>query len=137
MIFFGAFESNEIYVKEKKFTQEEVMIISLTYMAHGIPYLLMQMTYGHDWTRYCYMVEWFAISLYHKFYHRISRKSLEYWTTYYNINDLREKIFNYVCFDIEGECIEELEDIELEKFIIFAWKDCMMCITSRPDGSNK
>ena len=133
-IFFGAFASDTVTFKENKFTYEEAMLISLTYMAHGMPYMQMRTTFGHDWTRYSYMIEWYATFLYHKFYHRLSGRSLEYWATHYNIDDLREKIFNYVCFDEDNNRIEGLEDVTLQRFRIFAWIDCMMCVTSRPGG---
>ena len=56
-LFFGAFASDKVTFKENEFTYEEAMLISLTYMAHGMPYMQMRMTFGHDWTRYSYMIK--------------------------------------------------------------------------------
>ena len=63
----GGFWSDKVTFKGNKFTCEEAMLKSLTYMAHGMPYMQMQMTLGHDWTRYSNMVEWYTTFLYHKF----------------------------------------------------------------------
>ena len=131
-LFFGAFLNDSFSYKENRFTYEETMLISLTYMAHGTPYIQLRMTYGHDWTRYGYMIEWFATFLFHKYYHRICGKSMEYWATEYDITQLREKIFNYICFDDNGNRIEGLEHVQKDMFRVFAWIDCMMHVTSRP-----
>jgi hypothetical protein len=132
VLFFGAFTSDSVVWKENRFTYEEAMLVSMTYMAHGMPYIQMCSTFGHDWTRYGYMCEWFVTFIYHKYFHRLSGRSFEYWAEHYNIDVLREKIFNYICFDDEGERIEGLEHIQFSAFRIFGWIDCFQNVTSRP-----
>jgi len=102
-------------------------------MAHGMPYHQMRFIFGGDWCRYSVMVNWFARFLFHKVYHSLCGRSLEYWATIYNINELREK-FNYVCFDDNGTSIEGLEDVSLDSFRIYGFIDCMMNIYCRPGG---
>ncbi len=68
-LFFGGFPKDTFRYNKCKFSYEEVMIISLHYMAHGTPYLQMKETYGGDWSRYSYMTQWFSKFIYHKYFH--------------------------------------------------------------------
>ena len=104
------------------FTYEEVMLISLHYMAHGMPFQQMKSGYGGDcWTRYSYMVQWFAKFIHHKYYHWQSGQLMEYWVGVHDINGLRQKIFEYVCFDANGDKLPDLDHIELQYFWVYSW----------------
>ena len=70
-LFFGSFPNTSFHYKRVRFTYEEVLIIGLHYMSHGTLYFQMKNVYGGDWTRYCYIVQWFSKFIYHKFYHRL------------------------------------------------------------------
>ena len=131
-LFFGQFPTESFQYKTCRFTYEEVMLISLHYMAHGIPFQQMKSTYGGDWTRYSYMVQWFAKFIHHKYYHRLSGRSMEYWAGVHDINELRQKIFEYVCFDANGDKLPDLDHIELQYFRVYGWIDCMMLVCCTP-----
>ena len=69
-------------------------------MEIGTKYNEMKETYGGDWTRYSYMVNFFSRYLYFKYYHRLMGRSMEYFCN--DVIECRKSIWNYVCFDSEG-----------------------------------
>ena len=125
--FFGKFPTQTFSWYSNVFTFEEVLLIALHYMAHGTPYTGLAETYGGDWSKYSLMVNFFARFLFHKYYHRLSGKSLEYWAD--NVPLFREKIWKYVCFDDDGE---QIIDIALDEFRIWSYIDCTQHVTCQP-----
>ena len=81
------------------------------------------------------MVQWFVKFFFHKYYHRLSGRSLQYWTTgSNNINDLRSAGYDYVCYDKNGTRLAGMKNVTVDNFRIFGWIDCMMMMTCRPGG---
>jgi len=86
--------------KTYRFSYEEALIISLDYMVnHGTKYQTMRHIYGGDWTTYVYCINFFALYLYQKYYHRLSGQSMNYWSQ--NVTAYRKAIWLKVCFDQE------------------------------------
>ena len=77
-------------------------------MANGTKDITMSMIYGGDWTQYSLMTNWFAKFVYHKYYHRLSGRSLSYFIDSESVNVFREKIFMYITHDQNGKKIPEL-----------------------------
>ena len=126
-LLFSGRRSDKYTFKKCTFTYEETLLISLHYMANGTKYNEMKEVYGGDWTRYSYMVNFFARYLYHKFYHRLMGRSMEYFNR--DVPDCRNAIWNYVCFDSEGE---QDVNVPFDRFRPFGFIDCMTTQTSRP-----
>jgi len=126
-LMFGDFQEDTYVFCKNKFTYEETLLIALHYMSSGTKYLAMKDTYGGDWTRYSYIVNWFSKFLFHKYYHRLCGKSLQYWAS--SVPEFRERIWRYVCFDEMGN---QVVDVELEDFRIFGFIDAMQHKTCCP-----
>ena len=131
-LLFSDFNEISYVTYNNRFTFKETLIIALHYMAHATSYYELCYVYGGDWTGYSLIINWFARFLFHKFYHRVCGKSLEYWTTVFNIDIMREKIFEYVCYDNNYEWIKGLEHISLDMFWVFGFIDWMMKICCCP-----
>jgi len=101
VLFFGRMNTNSYTYKTYQFTYEESLLISLHYQSHGTAYNQLSSTYSRDWSKYTYMVIFFSTYLYHKFYHRLCRRSLEYWVP--NLEIYRKSIWLDVCFDDSGK----------------------------------
>ena len=124
---FGDLPDSSYVWNENRFTYEETMIIALHYMANGTKYIEMAEIYGHDWSRYSYMVNFFAKFVFHKYYHLLCGRSLEKWVD--QVHDFRYAIWKYVCFDNKGN--QDI-DIPFEHFRIFGWIDCLMHLMCMP-----
>jgi len=124
---FGKFPTDHYTFEKRKFSYEETMLIALHYMALGTKYYEMKDTYGGDWTLYSYMVNYFARFLYHKYYHRLCGRSMEFWAEHVPV--YREAIWKYVCTDGEGNLDI---DVLLQFFRVFGWIDCMQHETCTP-----
>jgi hypothetical protein len=126
---FGKQRTNSYTWKRHKFTYEETLLIALDYMANGHKYQKMKDTYGGNWTLYSYPVNFFARYLYHKFYHRLSGRSMEYWAPH--VEKFRKAIWLKVCFD-EEKCMDI--NVLFAIFAVFSWIDAMQHQMSRPGG---
>ena len=131
-LFFDEYNSPNYVFCKNKFTFEETMIISLDYMANGTKFITMSMTYGGDWTRYSLMTNWFAKFIFHKYYHRLSGRSLSYFFEDSKVDIYREKIFMYIKHDQNGEIIPDLEHLNLTSFRPFGYLDCMQLAMCQP-----
>ena len=78
-LLFGKFVSSTYKFKGNIFTNEETLIIALDYMSNATKYVTMSIAYGGDWSKYSLMVNWFSKFMYHKFYHRMCGRSLDFW----------------------------------------------------------
>ena len=125
--FFGRFPTDTYTFCKVKFSYEETLIIALHYMTSGTRYLEMKETYGGDHTRYTYMIHFFGNFLYHKYFHRICGRSMEYWAEH--VAAFREAIWKYVCFNDDGE--QDI-DILLEIIRIFGFMDCLQSASCQP-----
>ena len=96
-------------------------------MALGTKYSEMKETYGGDWTRYSYMVNFFARYVYYKYYHRLMGRSLEFFAPQVEI--FRRALWEYVRFNENGE--QDI-NVPLEHFRPFAFIDCMQHSTCQP-----
>ena len=112
-----------------KFTYEETLLIALDYMANGVKFSKLVDTYGGDWTRYTYPVNFFARYVYHKYYHRLSGKSMRYWAS--SVPEFRNALWLKVCFTENG-----CQDIRVpfNRFRPFGWIDAMQHTMCRPGG---
>ncbi len=135
-LFFGRFDSESYTYKRNRFTYEETLLVALQYMSTGTKYYEMHFAFGHDWTRYSLMVNWFAKFIHHKYYHRLSGRSLEYFFPPPNVSDIvsqyRESLYRYVVYDNGNEAIDELADVELETYRSCAILDCMKNAMCQP-----
>lgn len=114
-----------------KFSYEETLLIALDYMSNGTKFITMAQSYGGDWSRYSYMVNFFAKFLHHKYYHRLCGRSLSYWLTNDDVSTFRLAIFNYIKYS-GTNVIPGLEYILFELFRTFGFLDCMQLAMSRP-----
>ena len=112
-LFFGEYDSNTYVFCKNKFTFEETMLIALDYMANGTKYITMSMTYGGDWTRYSLITIWFSKFVFHKYYHRLSGRSLSYFLDENIVDVCREKIFMYITHDKDNAIIPDLSHLNL------------------------
>ena len=126
---FGMQPTNFYTWKRHKFTYEETLLIALDYMANGYKYQKMKDTYGGNWSLYSYPVNFFARYLHHKFYHRLSGRSLEYWAPH--VEKFRKAIWLKVCFD-EDKCMDI--NVVFTIFAVFSWIDAMQHEMCRPGG---
>ena len=133
-LFFSELPTNSFNVAGYKYTYEETMLVSLTYMANANSYISMASDFGGDFTTYSRMVNWFAKFLFHKYYHRLCGVSLRYFfpAGTDNVTSLRAAIFNYVKFNGRDTAIPELRNIEFKNFRPFGWMDCMQLMMSTP-----
>ena len=127
--FFGTQSKDTFSFKGYKFTFEEVMLISLDYLANGHKYSTMRHVYGGDWGIYGLSINFFARFLHHKYFHRLSGDSLKYWAP--QVPELRKAIWLKVCFDEKKH-----QDIHVafDEFLVFLWIDDMQHEMSRPGG---
>ena len=86
---FGSFQTESYKFCGNIYTYEETLLIALHYMAHGTTYVELMEVYGGNEAGYSHMVNWYASFLYHKYYHRLCGKSLEYWTRGDSVNNYR------------------------------------------------
>ncbi len=117
---FGKFPTNSYTWCENRYTFEETLIIAMHYMANGTKFIEMKEIYGGNWTRFSHMTNFFAKFLFHKYYHRLCGRSLEYWAE--KTDQFRKAIYDYVVHDEDG--VQDI-DIDLENFRIFGWIDCL------------
>ena len=125
---FGNLPDDGYIWHDNKFGYEETLLIALHYMSKGTTYSEMKQTYGGDWTRYSFMVNFFAKFVFHKYYHRLCGKAMEFWSP--KVNEFRKAIWEYyVCFDNEGR-----QDIHVpfDRFRVYGWIDCLMHLMCMP-----
>ena len=65
-LFFGKMLESTYTFCDIRFSYEETLLIALDYMSNGTKFITMSHAYGGDWTRYSYMVNFFAKFLFHK-----------------------------------------------------------------------
>ena len=92
----------------------------------------MSNTYGGDWSKYLLMVNWFSKFIYHKFYHRLSGRSLEHWLAGDNASKFCEAIYNYVKFNNGSIAIPQLNHLTLDTFRTLGFIDCMQLAMCQP-----
>ena len=80
-----------------RFTYEDTLLIALQRQSNGIDYHQLDSTYGGDWTKFSYVCALFSTFNYHKFYHRLCGRCLEYWVPSFHTH--RKDIWRHVCFD--------------------------------------
>jgi hypothetical protein len=135
-LLFGSLPTNTYSFKRQKYTYEETLIIALDYNAHGTKFSRMADTYGGDFTRYSHMQNWFSAFMYHKYFHRLCGRSLEYWFRNDNPRIFREAIYNQVKFGSqhanEGVVPDELQNFTLGQSRVLGFMDCMMHAMCQP-----
>ena len=126
---FGSQPSNTYTFCKNKFTYEETVLLALDYMANGVKFSKMVDTYGGDWTRYTYPINFFSRYIHQKYYHRLSGKSMRYWAP--SVPEFRKAIWLKVCFDENGR-----KDVfvDLNRFRTYGWIDAMQHSMCRPGG---
>ena len=103
-------------------------------MSNGTKYIIMSATYGGDWSRYSLMTNWFAKFLHHKYYHKLSGRSLSYWMSETNVLKFRNQIFKYVKHDQRDTTIPGLEHLNLSNFRTVGFLDCMQLAMCQPSS---
>jgi len=131
-LFFGSFPTDKYVFKGNVFSYEETLLIALDYMANGTKYVTMSQTYGGDWTRYSLIVNWFAKFLFHKYYHRLCGRSLQYWIHSENVDKFRTGIYNFVKYNNTDTSIPELDHIIIDYFRTMGYLDCMQLAMCQP-----
>ena len=101
-------------------------------MSNATKYVTMSIMYGGDWSKYSLMVNWFSKFMYHKFYHRLCSRSLDYWLAGQNTSKFREAIFNYVKYDNRDFPIPEMAHLNIETFRTMGFIDCMQLSMCQP-----
>ena len=134
----------------RHFSGEEVLVISLTKIATWLSFLAMVNIFGGNPREYSSIFNWFIDYMFTLFYHKISRRSLEYWILH--IEYFQSIIHNRhsqppsaaeLAADPTLQFIQVLLEVALKFFRVWAFIDCTDMRTTRPgsgpqqDGSQR